>query len=367
MERFSNIALTMLIAGLSTIGDRALVAQQNPVQYNNINTPQASPYQDLNTTATTPSQPRRLSINVAINSPNDLKVREGDFIQAGQIVADRVQERQSLEAQKAQISVSIKRLENAQVMQPLTPKPVPPVQSLPPAYFSTEEAQIKSAQLNLQQAQRMYEFALSNNPFINEQANIEKAQAEKEAAANKHENQSRKLDAIAQLPGLPPEVRVHESEKLKQTQLEKLRFSAEYNFKVAELDEAKQSRSEQLKNLQNAVEKAQADLNLAVARLQKARSNRAELEYNHSITAARRIEEQNQAQQFYSRQMSEYHQGLQDQEFKLTQLREKLNDVETKLSALSTVKSPYSGKIRRIKQERQENGLLYVELTLVPN
>ena len=365
-ERINNIVISCAVGMLALVGNQVLFAQSLPQEI----TPseslpmQSSPY-DSNSVSSL--QPRRLSINVAINSPNDLKVRENDIIQAGQIIADREQERLSLESQKDQLLISMKRIENSKILEPITPQSVPPVPNLPPANFSQEEAQIAQAQLQLQQAQRMYEFALSNNPFVGEQANVEKAMAEAEAAATVRDNQTQKVNAISQLQGLPPEVRVHEAQKLKLAQLEEMRFSSEYNFKVAELEEAKQEREERLKTLQNNVEKAQAALSLANARLQTARNQRAELEYNHSITTARRIEESNQAQQFYSRQMAEYNQNLQDQEFRLTGLQEKLNNVEIQLSALSVVRSPYSGKIRRIKQERQENGLLYVEVVLVPN
>jgi biotin carboxyl carrier protein len=80
---------------------------------------------------------QRHIVNVVVTSPEDIKVKEGDRIAVGQILADRTQQRQLLEARKKQLSFAIARL-----MQPVTPPPPPPTPS-----YAPEESAVNSAQL----------------------------------------------------------------------------------------------------------------------------------------------------------------------------------------------------------------------------
>ena len=57
--------------------------------------------------------PRRLTINVSVTDPDDLKVAEGDRISVGQLIADRGRERQRLEAQARQLDLTLQRLEHS--------------------------------------------------------------------------------------------------------------------------------------------------------------------------------------------------------------------------------------------------------------
>lgn len=311
--------------------------------------------------------PRRLRINVAVSHPNDLKVKEGDLIQQGQMVADRATERRSLQNQKQQILLTKEQLTSSKILPPPEPEEVLPIQGLPMADFSQEEAAIAAAQMKLQQAQRMYEFALGSNPLSLEQANIDKSRAAWESKRRNRERQQEKLAAFNQIQGLPPEVNQHERGKVTALQWEEEQARAEFEFNSAKLNVAKENYQQRLKTLQNNMESAQASVNLSIARLNKARSDRLELEYQHSINIARRTEERNQAQQYYARQLQEYEQAKQNQQFRIAQVQEQLQGVEDRLITLASIKSPYSGTIRRIKQERQENGLLYIELLLVPS
>ncbi|MEM0980353.1 MAG: hypothetical protein AAGH78_08770 [Cyanobacteria bacterium P01_H01_bin.58] len=59
------------------------------------------------------STPRRLTINVSVSDPDDLKVTEGDRISVGQLIADRGRERQRLEAQARQLDLTLQRLEHS--------------------------------------------------------------------------------------------------------------------------------------------------------------------------------------------------------------------------------------------------------------
>lgn len=75
---------------------------------------------------------KRHRIQVQVISLNDLKIAEGSQVAAGQIISDRTDERESLEAQRNQIDISIKQLST----------PTSKVSDLPPANFAVQEAAI---------------------------------------------------------------------------------------------------------------------------------------------------------------------------------------------------------------------------------
>ncbi|MEG4493324.1 hypothetical protein [Microcoleus sp. D3_18_C4] len=75
---------------------------------------------------------KRHRIQVQVISLNDLKIAEGSEVAAGQIISDRTEERESLEAQRNQIDISIKQL-SASMSQ---------VAELPPPNFAVQEAAI---------------------------------------------------------------------------------------------------------------------------------------------------------------------------------------------------------------------------------
>ncbi len=53
--------------------------------------------------------PKRLKININITNPEDLKVKEGDLVKAGQILADKDRERKRLTGQRDKLNLPIKQ------------------------------------------------------------------------------------------------------------------------------------------------------------------------------------------------------------------------------------------------------------------
>lgn len=312
-----------------------------------------------------PSSGKLLKLNITVTAPEDLKVREGDTVSAGQVLADRDKERVRLTAQREQIQLSLNKIEQTELLSPPKPLPVPEVAELPPISYKEEEAAISAAELALEQAQRNYELAMQTTPFIKQQATVEMAQAKVTAQEREVDLQQRKLDAIATLKGLPPEVSAHETEQLKRKSSEYEQQRAESNYAAAELKNAQEERTVQLKTLADEVNKAQANVRLAQSRLDTARTKRGYDEYQHSITKARRAQETNQFNQNQVRQQQEYSQQLRDREFQVAQLQAKLGEIDQQLGELSTIKSPYAGTIRRIKNVSQTNQNLQFEITLV--
>jgi multidrug efflux pump subunit AcrA (membrane-fusion protein) len=90
--------------------------------------------------------PRILKFTVSLQSPDDLRVRQGDVVAAGDALAERVQERSRLEAQRQRALLSLERIRSAAVVSPPPALPVPPVAPLPPVSYAKEAAAIEEAQ-----------------------------------------------------------------------------------------------------------------------------------------------------------------------------------------------------------------------------
>jgi hypothetical protein len=255
-------------------------------------------------TDSTTSSPRRLTVTVRVQEPEDLKVKEEDTIKAGQVIADRERERQRLTSQKQQLELSLQRLKTSTITPPTPPRPVPVVKALPPVSFAEH------------------------------QAAIEKAKAAITSGESEIELKQQEIAYLSELPSLDPIILEHEQVKLK---------------------ELKQYHTEAVRDFQ-----------LAVGKLQSASEGRAYQEYQASVNAAQRVEQYNQAQLNYQRQLSEYEQRIRDKQFQTAQIQGRLDDVDNAIASLSQVKAPYGGTVRRVKWLGQSpDGSLTAEITLM--
>ena len=303
------------------------------------------------------NQPKRLKITLTINDPADLKIREGDRVSKGQILSDRDLERKRLTRERMATLMTINKIERSPL--PIL-KIAPELRELPPISFAIAESEIQQAELKFTQAQRNLQNALSYDPFITAKANVDKARAGIEQAANEFQLQQRKLDTVNGLKGLPPEMLEHETEKLRQKQSQQETAQAQFDFYNAEYRQIEAQRSQSIGDLQNKVQLSRADLEVAQARLRQAKEDREAAEYGHRITLARRAEESNQAAIAVANQKLE-------REFKLSQLNEQLSGTEEKLNAIAKVTAPYSGLIKRVKTQRQADNTITVLITLQPD
>lgn len=306
----------------------------------------------------TPSNtPKRLKINLSIANTNDLKVREGDKVTAGQVIADRDGERSRLNRERRETLLSIAKIEQSPVPQL---RISPPIREIPLASFAIEEAAIQQAELKFSQSQRNYQSTLSNDPFITARANVDFAKAAIEQAYREVELQQKKIEAIAQVKGIPPEMLEHETEKLKEVRSNWEKRQAEYKFREAEYKQVQQGRTESINTLKETIESARAELEIAQARLRAAKEGQNQREYEYQIATARRNEEANQSAITVSQQNL-------DREFKLTQLKERISSIDDRLSSIAVVRSPFAGSIKRIKIESQSDNTLKVTISLITN
>lgn len=361
-------SLEKLLLPIATIGFAVVMIIQPTLSDRALTTNSSSPVA-ASSSSEQKNLPKQLKFNLSVSSPSDLKVKQGDTIESGQVIAERVEEQSRLQAERNSLNLQYQQLLSRTVPKPPALASVPTVQKLPPISYAEEEAAIRAAETNLRLAERAFQLmqqSLKSAPLKESNA-VDRAQIEVENRQRLVSNQKRKIDEVEALHELPKSVLDHEQEVLKTKEADLKKATADLNQATAELETASRSSIERLQQLGASVEKARADFQVAIAKLQTKKDQRAYQEYEASITAARRAEEQNQAQENYSRNLLEAEQQERDRQFQISQIRAKLNGANSELTALSVITSPYNGTIKAIRFQRQTNDRLDVELTLVIN
>jgi len=235
---------------------------------------------------TTTKSVKRHRVNIQVVNLTDLKVAENSQVTQGQVLSDRTEERQSLEAQKEQIEISIKQLST----------PLSQVAELPSGNFSIQEAAI---------ARIKSEIEL--------------------------------IDSKPSLPATPAPFFRFKDEKLRNL------LEAEKINKIA--DGIREEASKRAK-VSEAKAKLALELNQAIAALDKARSDYQHQQYQHSLNLIRQQTE------------------MQRQQYQTASLIAQKQEIESKLAEITQIKSPVSGKIRRIKNLGQKDRQINLEIVI---
>jgi multidrug efflux pump subunit AcrA (membrane-fusion protein) len=138
------------------------ISETEPTQGQAPTPPPAQP--QLVTTPPVSTEPRVLNFTLTLSEPDDLKVRQGDFVNAGDVLADRSRERTQLQVQLQKTQISLQRIQSHQVLEPPQPLPVPPVSQLPPVNYSAEEAQISDIEQRIDLQQRKIDLLGTMSP-----------------------------------------------------------------------------------------------------------------------------------------------------------------------------------------------------------
>ncbi|MEB3829634.1 hypothetical protein, partial [Phormidium sp. CCY1219] len=88
---------------------------------------------------------RRHRVNLTVSSLDDVKIREGDRVNAGDLLSDRTEQRLALEAQKEALNMAIEQAR----------QPLPPLAPLPEPDFSREKIAIAQARADIEALDRM--------------------------------------------------------------------------------------------------------------------------------------------------------------------------------------------------------------------
>jgi biotin carboxyl carrier protein len=209
---------------------------------------------------TTTKSVKRHRVNIQVVNLTDLKVAENSQVTQGQVLSDRTEERQSLEAQKEQIEISIKQLST----------PLSQVAELPSGNFSIQEAAI---------ARIKSEMEL--------------------------------IDSSRPLPATPAPFFRFKDEKLRKL------LEAEKINKIA--DDIRAEASERAK-VGEAKAKLALELNQAIAALEKAQSDHQHQQYEHSLNLIRQQSEM-QRQQYQVASLVAQKQEIESKLREITQIK----------------------------------------------
>jgi hypothetical protein len=311
---------------------------------------------------------RSLRISITVDSPEFLKVKEGEEIKEGDVLADNSNERDRYDKQRKALKLQIDNLLQKEMPKPFDPKNTPPINTLPKGDFLEEESKISQAQLRLQQAQSLLNSRSQTLKQENPQrrAETEKAESEVRNAREKVREQEELIKSMQDLK-LQTSILRHEEVKLTQLKSEAEQAESNYQKELAITQNSNITQNQDIQNLQIAAQLAQSDLQIASSQLSKAQSDRKLLEYEASIKNAQRIEEENRSKQLHSQQISQYAQNLRDRDYQISQLKLNLTSIEDKIATLPIVRSPKNGYIRRIKPWTGNNGKYSTVVTISSN
>ena len=366
MEYLTNIATSIFVGiGSSLIFTYANTTEKPRILTTNTELTTAQPQNQRKDFIFSQLPSKSLKININISHSEDLKIKEGDFLEAGQVIMESARERTILTKEIDRINLLIKQIENQQII-PEKLHISQDIASLPPHNLSPEEVAVDNAHLQLEIAKGQYQAEVNKELYLEEIAAVEKAEAKVQHLQDAVQSQQKMIDKLSlnidrYVFSEVEDIIIHESQilenkiaKLKQAQID-------LNWHKAKLTNAQQARKDRLISLVAQIEKGYGNLAWARAQLEKAKADREYLEYQHNLARLRRIEEAKKIRQSYTQEQQ------RNKYLKLTQLREQLARLEVQLASLSVVKSPYSGKIKSIKENKLQNNTFNVEIIFIPN
>ncbi|MBA4183336.1 MAG: hypothetical protein H0X49_04905 [Acidobacteria bacterium] len=225
----------------------------------------------------TSDNPRTLKIRVSISRREDLRVKVGDKLNAGDVIADRNKERNALVLQKQQAEITLNRLQT-----------------------------LKAAR-----AEELQKPVTPDATFAENQAAIRRAQVSVDAAKRNVGMQETHISQIANLP-FP-----------------------------GDLSKIKQHETARLALLKGELLEAESNLALERAKLETAKANRSYSEQKDTLE----IQKQKIT-------LNEQHLTL---ETNIAQFEAQITNLNAQIIALSAVRAPFAGTIKKITWEGQTN------------
>jgi hypothetical protein len=279
--------MTVLTAGITiaTFGCELIPLNSNRPNENiaiaNVTAPLA-PLPEIPERRKNQLEPRNIKIELTLSNPQDLKVKPGEHITAGQVLSDRTQSRNRLQAKKKQLQLSLEKLNLPLTPIPL-PKPIPEIAELPPVSYAEAEAAIKLHKQKLKEAERA---------IANQKEKIKQLNSLFSTQAGEQESKDNYM-ASSELRGTEGDLKQGSTPNIK------LILSHE---------------QANLKNLETAKKEAQIQLEVAQSQLTTAKENRAYAEYQRQLEQTRRAIALEQQQQAIASQESERSRLLAERE-----------------------------------------------------
>ncbi len=285
------------------------------------------------------SLPRSIKISMKLYNPQDLKVKAGDKVKAGQVIGDRSIDRNKLLYQKSQLERELLNLSIDSLYVPIMP-----IGNLPEPNYQLEETNISLAENRLNDARLKVNDRLDKISKLRSIKEKSELRSQKSGVTNAKLVRDRKnLKLNNNFKPLPSDL-TNEASLTDYLAYKDIEAIIAHEQAIA-------------RQLQTKVREAAIKVDLAKAKLAKAKQDRRYQEYLHQL-------------ELYKRSVNLSYQKLElaKQEDKLTyqasQLKSQIQQLEIQISQLAEVKSPYDGTIKKVKWAGQSDNVINVVVTL---
>jgi hypothetical protein len=323
---------------------------------------------------TTAPNAKRLKIQVEVNSPKDLKVKEGQRIAINDTVADnqRIQ-RAALAAELTSVNLRLEKLKLAPKVAPIPPAKVNTLKQAVKHSYAQEEAEIASVKSRISELQRKYRLVQSSTtaplPETAKVRSLAQAVTDIEGSIRKQQQKIDALKTISDDDKLIGEIDkpITEHEDI---QLAKLQQSlTEARLKVSEAraieDAARMTRSNKVDEVRVEIVNAARDLDLAHAKLAAAIEKTNQARADRQIAAAERDDRVFRTELERIKLTEVANLQKHDREYEIAQLQVKKTQLIAQIRELKGVTAPFDGTVKRVKLLAQQGNVLRYEVGLM--
>ncbi len=323
---------------------------------------------------TTAPNAKRLKIQVEVNSPKDLKVKEGQHIAINDTVADnqRIQ-RATLTAELTSVNLRLEKLKLAPKVTPIPPAKVNTLKQAVKHSYAQEEAEIASVKSRISELQRKYRLVQSSTtaplPETAKVRSLAQAVTDIEGSIRKQQQKIDALKTISDDDKLIGEIDkpITEHEDI---QLAKLQQSlTEARLKVSEAraieDAVRMTRSNKVDEVRVEIVNAGRDLDLAHAKLATAIEKTNQARADRQVAAAEREDRVFRTELERIKLTEVANLQKHDREYEIAQLQVKKTQLISQIRELKGVTAPFDGTVKRVKLVAQQGNVLRYEVGLM--
>jgi hypothetical protein len=323
---------------------------------------------------TAPKSAKRLKIQVEVNSPKDLKVKEGQHIAINDTVADnqRIQ-RAALTAELTSVNLRLEKLKLAPKVTPIPPAKVNTLKQAVKHSYAQEEAEIASVKSRISELQRKYRLVRGSTtaplPETAKVRSLAQAVTDIEGSIRKQQQKIDALKTISDDDKLIGEIDkpITEHEDI---QLAKLQQSlTEARLKVSEAraieDAARMTRSNKVDEVRVEIVNAGRDLDLAHAKLATAIEKTNQAREDRQVAEAERDDRVFRTELERIKLTEVANLQKHDREYEIAQLQVKKTQLIAQIQELKGVTAPFDGTVKRVKLLAQQGNVLRYEVGLM--
>jgi hypothetical protein len=327
----------------------------------------ATPTQTATTAAPTQGS-KRLKIQFEIAKVGDLKVRDGQQVTSGQLIAEHRQtERKTLGLELDRVNLSIEKLKLAPQVGQVPPAKVGDLKGGNlSANFATEKAEIAAAQTKIRDIQRKYQLAKKSiDTPLAEAARVRALGVAAKQIEGNIARQQQKIDALATMEEIDKPISDHEKTKLDKLKQSLIEAQTKIDEAKAIEGTATAARSSKLEEIRLEFTTAQRELAVAKAKLSAAIDKHQQQQVDRSIEASDREDRVYRTELERVKLAQSNALQTHDRDYNLAQLQLKKTQLEKQMAAIAGITAPYAGTIRRVKLLSQQGGLLKYEVVLM--